>query len=734
MGYAALLDGDPCRLSSVPEHPPTRDFDTTLLVHFDDSDDWNADYARVDPTEVGVELPVSTPGKFGLGAVVDSELQPDRLMYPGLDNINFTTGTLEFWARSRPQEPVWSDGREHWFAVLFPERSVPGQRYGLTPHAIALRKTADNQLELRLTDFRFAMYRAYGSLTKEEASILRLPVAELNAGDWHHILVSWDLRGKGRVWLLIDGEGVTASLNRRSDALLPNPGIYLFFGGFWQISADCDLDELHLQETSAASRLASSAVPNQSSIDEQRLLHEEDLARAVLDKLLELQFKGGLAAGYTWPNLLPGGWEFVGRGVDLWYPHSANAGNDLLRGWLIWGDDRYLDGAIEAADLFSHLQWENGSWAYHYTYSRGEFLPWGSAYIAQSMQSNQIRFLCLIYRLLGYERYREAVRRAGDWLVNIQHPEGAWNWHSYPEGKNEPFGNYALNDAVTPQAMEDLFVIWCATGDERYLKPILKGAEWILRAQAGPPTYGWADQYDKEFNMIWNRSTEPPAISEQAIRAAYRGLLLAYDLSADRRYMQALERVLGWLASVPESHRGYLWYDPESGQPLEAIDFEMHPISEPKGGRKRWYDVAIRTALEDRESGPVYWDWRGIRPQTDFDDKPAIEEFGQYFNADNHARARDALQSWVDGEPGPELLRTWGGRFGRPAYSLYGRTFEIGNAISFCSELLDDIESARVALGAIDADAVPLHYRSGSRTWVYMDPQRNFWASPKQKR
>ena len=279
--------------------------------------------AQIQP-KWGWNCRVSTPGKFGLGAVVDSELQPDRLMYPGLDNINFTSGTLEFWTRSRPQEPVWRDGREHWFAVLFPERSVPGQRYGLTPHAIALRKTEDNQLEFEVD--RLPLRHVPGVWKSDQGGgfdFFAFPFEELEAAGWHHILMSWDLRGKGRIWLMVDGEGATASLDRLPDASPPNPGIYLFFGGFWQISADCDLDELHLQEASVASRLASSAVPNQSSIDEQRLLHEEDLARAVLDKLLELQFKGGLAAGYTWPNLLPGGWEFVGRGVDLWYPHSG---------------------------------------------------------------------------------------------------------------------------------------------------------------------------------------------------------------------------------------------------------------------------------------------------------------------------------------------------------------------------------------------------------------------------
>ena len=128
-----LLEGESCRLQAVPTEAPQRDRHTMLLAHFDDEASWNADYARTDPTEVGVERIVSVPGRFGKGAVVtdmterksmySAGIQPDRLMYPGLDNLDFQKGILEFWAQSQAKESIWSDGKEHWFVVLFPERS-----------------------------------------------------------------------------------------------------------------------------------------------------------------------------------------------------------------------------------------------------------------------------------------------------------------------------------------------------------------------------------------------------------------------------------------------------------------------------------------------------------------------------------------------------------------------------------------------------------------------------------
>ena len=335
-----------------------------------------------------------------------------------------------------------------------------------------------------------------------------------------------------------------------------------------------------------------------------------------------------------------------------------------------------------------------------------------------------------MYRLLGYERYENAVRKFGDWLIAIQHPEGAWGWHAYPEGTTEPYGNRALNDGVTTTVMADLHVIWCATGDDKYLQPILKGVEWVIKAQAGPPTYGWADQYDKDFNRIWNRESEPPAISTQAINAAKEGLLLAYDLTGNEAYLKTIRRTLEWMAAVPENKQGYLWYDPETGEPVDAQAYKMTPILDPKGHSKNWHH-RIRDELETRKNGPIYPDWRRDRPQSEFDDSPTIEEFVEYFNSDRHSNAREDLAAWAAGKPGPNLVQTNGGRHARPAYCLYGRVIQITGLIGGCASLISDAEAARVVLGDVELTAVPRYaHRSGNDTWVYMNPQRNFRKTP----
>lgn len=56
------------------------------------------------------------------------------------------------------------------------------------------------------------------------------------------------------------------------------------------------------------------------------------------------------------------------------------------------------------------------------------------------------------------------------------------------------------------------------------------------------------------------------------------GLLLAYDLTGNDRYFEPLRRVLGWMASVPENKRGYLWYDPKSGEPVDVARFALKSL------------------------------------------------------------------------------------------------------------------------------------------------------------
>jgi len=766
-GRAERLPGSPCRLAAVPDRPLDRDRHTTLLAHFDAEDRSDADFARVHREEMGHHSDPSGPGKFGGGVAVSGT--DGFLMYSGLDNYGRWTGTAEFWVRSNAAESVWADGLGHWLLVLYPERGEYDLRYGMQPHFLSLYKAPDNQLVFKLYQGGIPRYAAGAILGQADTGkSLALPTAHLDPAAWHHVACSWDLHPPGRLWLLLDGQGLTAELNRPAEAPGPNPGNFILLGGFSGLPGDnvrtseCRFDDFRIQDETVERRLAEPAPPPRTvyPVEEARLLEMEDAARATLDFLLQLQFQGGLLPQYTWPALTPSGWGDIGRGVDMWFSGSARLGEALARAWRIWGDDRYLDGAMEAAKMFCQTQFPEGAWSYAYTYSRGQMLAKSrSVYIAQAMQSNQIRFLCLMWRLVGDPSYEQAIRKAGDWHVSIQFPSGAWGWEAYPLDHRGPYGHPALNDAVTPQAMWDLFVIWCATGDAKYLQPLAAGGQWIIDAQSGPPLYGWADQYDEHNQFIWMRNFEPPAVSMQAVQSAAMGLLLMYDLTGEEKYLEPLRKVLTWMETVPEGQRGWLWYahrdysaeenqvvvrtadHPEgirqgvpirAGEPVVAYYNEMLPVTHEKaiqeiiprldshyGTKYPWPETFLRNALAVREHGPVFPGRFGTRPRAQFaETAPTAADFAAQFNARQGTDAAAKLAAFARGEPG-DLVSI---------HRDYGRCFNPEVALNYVEALLDAIEAGRVALGDHPPEWIPRYARIG--TWVYMDPPRDYFETP----
>ena len=105
--HGAPVEGEPCQLQMVPDKPHVRDRHTTLLANFDAQDISDADYARAQRAEVGVGSSADAPGRFGGGVSVEGD--SGCVMYPGLDNFNPQVGTVEFWAQSRADQPIWSD-------------------------------------------------------------------------------------------------------------------------------------------------------------------------------------------------------------------------------------------------------------------------------------------------------------------------------------------------------------------------------------------------------------------------------------------------------------------------------------------------------------------------------------------------------------------------------------------------------------------------------------------------
>jgi hypothetical protein len=145
-------------MAALPNGPLTRGVHTTLLADFAAPHNNDAVYARVHKSDVGLASEPNAPGKFGGGVAIT---ETGDVRFPGLDNYNPLHGTAEFWVRSQAAErSIWSDGKEHWLLVFYPERGAASPRYGLAPYFIALRKTPENTLQLKIVRQGIAHYAA----------------------------------------------------------------------------------------------------------------------------------------------------------------------------------------------------------------------------------------------------------------------------------------------------------------------------------------------------------------------------------------------------------------------------------------------------------------------------------------------------------------------------------------------------------------------------------------------
>lgn len=167
-----------CKLAEFPSAPPAR-----LLCR--------EDFEKLPPGVSGEHA--LAPGHAGQGLVLK---MPDGRFDMALSSQAMPAGTVEWWVRPRPAAQIWLDQGWHYFLHAAP---AAGPRLDLS------RLPATNlQLSLSAGDRNESLQIATGNLDLQE---------------WHHLLVSWDLRGDRQyLWLLVDGNGFQSFFPKSFDA------------------------------------------------------------------------------------------------------------------------------------------------------------------------------------------------------------------------------------------------------------------------------------------------------------------------------------------------------------------------------------------------------------------------------------------------------------------------------------------------------------------------------------
>jgi hypothetical protein len=132
-------------------------------------------------------------------------------------------------------------------------------------------------------------------------------------------------------------------------------------------------------------------------------------------------------------------------------------------------------------------------------------------------------------------------------------------------------------------------------------------------------------------------------------------------------------------------------------------------------------EETIRKALEERAQGPIFPGRFGSLPRSRFaETAPTPADFAAALARSPRGTVAAKLAAFAQGEPGDLVTQ----------HRDYGRCFNPNQALGYCEQVLDDVEAARVALGDYPPERIPRYARWTGGCWAYMDPQRDYFATP----
>ena len=584
--------------------PVQRDRHSTLVARFDQPGPVQAEYARTAKGASGKNFKTPVSGKFGSGVELD-EVEA-QINFMGKGNLRPNKGTIQFWLRSKPGKNIWNDGRDHWFVSA---RAIGGD--------LQLRKDSQNRLRVEwgrtdVMDFRAMSGLAHGP---DANRALAVPVSDLKPEEWHHLAFSWDA-GSGQLWLAVDRKLKTLRLPR---AMEPDDFYILFLGSsheagydqrtahqpFWlEATAGAVFDELKISDVSIQEivRLRSA----NSHLTEELALRVEDRLRTHLSLIASLQTDGAWPSQvYAWPHMLPGGTSYR----TLFHPGymvsiangrqgTPGAGMFFLYAYQVLGDRMYLEIARKAADWMLAAQQPEGYWSGSYrphiaapptTVRSDPKAPIRPA-LYDGAQSQPALLLAHLYRELPERRWLEGFKKSADFLLKAQNPNGSWS-HNYnvneQRGENRHEYKQAgdFSNGIMHSQMTMMLVAYRLTGEKKYLDALMRAGDWVLAAQMGPPTYGWASHYDANNRPVWGRNFEPPGVSSVGGESL---ALFMYDLTGDRKFLDPVRKYLEWEkggaitrlnigGKVIEGRCQY--YDVQTGRPIRGLNGKVYDVN-----------------------------------------------------------------------------------------------------------------------------------------------------------
>ncbi|TWT62516.1 AGE family epimerase/isomerase [Rubinisphaera italica] len=303
-------------------------------------------------------------------------------------------------------------------------------------------------------------------------------------------------------------------------------------------------------------------------------------------------------------------------------PGTPAIGMSLLDAYELTGKEKYRDAALKTAEALLQGQMQSGGWYYSITFDEVERKKWGyrdnESFKLNPSRKNKtnittldddttpaaVRFMVRMDGTLKFKnsKIHDSCMFALNALIQAQHPVGGWaqNWDRHPskpvwpkypvlnasypeewsrEWLNDWTGKYYLNDNVTGNMISTMLLAWEVYGDDEYLNCAKRAGDFLVRAQMPIPQQGWCQQYNEEMHPVWDRKFEPPALASDETQETIETLMMLFEKSGDKKYLQPIPSALTYLkSSLLKDGQLARFYELKTNRPLylEVIDGKYH--------------------------------------------------------------------------------------------------------------------------------------------------------------
>ena len=167
---------------------------------------------------------------------------------------------------------------------------------------------------------------------------------------------------------------------------------------------------------------------------------------------------------------------------------------------------------------------------------------WGNATFDDAGTAESSKFLLRLYLEKRDPKYKPALDKAIQFVLDSQYPIGAWPQrfplqYEFSHHGNPDYTSYpTFNDDVAAENIDFLVMCYQALGDRRVLDAITRGMNAFLVTQQGAPQPGWALQYTLDLKPAAARTYEPNALATHTTATNLGLLLRFYRLTGETKY------------------------------------------------------------------------------------------------------------------------------------------------------------------------------------------------------